>query len=130
MGRVPGLATIDAHLHLRNGPGAAPGAPTDDVRAARQRGLIVAWEGDDRTHPDGGNQFFVRIVGRVGIVIKLPVVPAVGQFCRDLNALYPFYRPVPGPSGYEQADRRAVQMFEQLTVLGPGENGVRVQGFF
>src|SRR5712691_9331877 len=117
---MPGLATVYTHLHLRNGSSAAPGAPTDDVRTALQCGLIVAWKGDDRTHPDGGNQFFVGIVGRVGIVVKLPVVPAVGRCCRDLKALHPFDRPVPGPSRDQEADRRAVQMFEQLTVLSPG----------
>ena len=32
---------------------------------------------------------------------------------QDLNALDPFYRPVTRPARYQQADGRAVQMFEQ-----------------
>jgi len=127
---MPGLATVHAHLHLRNDPGATPGPSTDDMRTALERRLIVAWKRHNGTHPDGGNQLFVGIVRRVAIVIKLPMVPAVGWFAVTSIRCTHFYRPVPGPSRYEQAHWRTVQVFEQLAVLRPGEHRIGMQGFF
>src|SRR5262249_36788640 len=109
---VPGVPTVHADLHLGDCPCPTPGTAANDVRARRDGGGIVAWKGHERSDTNRRNEFFVRIVSTRAVVIKLPVVPAVGRCCRDLNALHPFDRPVPRPSRDQEANWRTVQMFE------------------
>ena len=54
------------------------------------------------------------------------MVPAIGFLFRQLQ----FSQPLDRPAGNEESYRGAVSMFQKLTVLRPGENGIGMERLF
>jgi len=62
-GSLPGLAPVNADLHLGDGRRAAPGVTPDDMDALGQCVGVVVGVGHDGPYRDGGYQLFVRRIG-------------------------------------------------------------------
>ncbi len=97
------------------------------MRSRRQGLRVVVGPCHQRLHPDGGDQLFVGVVGRIGVVVEVVVIPAIRLVIHHLQPPQPLHRPVARPARNQQSDGGAVQVFQQLPVLSVRQYGVRMQ---